>query len=277
VGIFSNNLTFCSAVACDYEDIPIDQLLALHSPLYLTNDSSPSSEIRDLASLDMKDERGREIRIYDSSGRRISRRKVVRRKTDDPCGVLVNLSTIERAFSEGGLPPYYNPQDMVVSRVVDKYPAGFIRDAGSIQTRQPMPSFTPIIAEINECIAGRRTHATNRVLNDDNELVPEDLGPQQAVFSVASQMYNRSLHYLAPRAGEYVVLHGEATSAAGAMFTSNSSNARASREALRRVEHTLPYERIEEKLGEPHLSKDLRVEQVLVVRSNRLKNTLNGT
>jgi hypothetical protein len=271
-----NVLMFCRAIACVYEDIPVEEMTAHHPSLFLTKDASPSTKVHDLALLDMKDHRGREIRVYDQSGRRVNRRKIVDRLNDNPCGVLLNLSTVERAFTEGGPPPYYSPLDMVVSKVVDKYPAAFIREAGSIQTRQPLPSFTPIIADINERLAARRTHAVNQVLNDDNELVPEDLGPQQAVFTTSTQIYNRSLHYLAPRASEHVALHGEATAAAGAMFVSNPSNKRASREALRRVEHTLPFERLEEKFDGPHLSKDLRVEQVHIIRSNRIKNGLDG-
>ena len=72
--------------------------MAEHSHIYDSSDPTTRRRIRDLPDLDLYDEHGHEIRIYQENGRKIARRGGAV-DGSNTCGLLVNLKTISSLFA----------------------------------------------------------------------------------------------------------------------------------------------------------------------------------
>lgn len=208
------------------------------------NKSTPVGDLRDLA---LHDRFGFERKIWDVNGNRIPRLEFREYTGTERAGILVDLSSIDQLFRSAAV--YSDGRDVKLADRVDKYPHAFIANSGSVQSRRPIPMFEPIINSINAEVAKDGLHA---------------------VYISSVQLYNRSIHFMFPRASEHPSPHGQVTARFLAPFARSRSEKTAAEKATRKLNDRLPYQNYNKKIRSPHVRPDLRIEQVFVIRANRM-------
>lgn len=218
-------------------------------PEGIFKDKNASTPVDDLDELDLYDDYGFEKKIWDVNGNRIRRINFHQYTGPKRAGILVNLSTIDELFRSG--PVYDDARDVKFTDVVFKYPHAFIQNSGSVQTRRPMPFCEPILEDINIRIA---------------------MEGLRAVYVSSVQLYSRSIHYIAPRANEHPSPHGQVTARYIAPFARTRPEKNAAAKAIHKLGNRLPYQNYNKKIRSEHVKPDLRIEQVFVIRANRMVN-----
>lgn len=232
-----------------YTPIPPDVILTQHPRGVFKKrprQGEPSVPINALEDLPLLDRYGFERRIWDHRGRRIHR-QVVEEENQRPSGILVDLEKIDDLFRSGDV--HQDSRDGRFLETVFKYPYAFIRNSGSVQARRPLPLFQPLLRSIN------------------TEIAKPD---QHAVYATDVQLYNRSLHFISPRANEHPALHGLTTARFLSAYARTNKDKKTGAKIETAMGNSLPYQRLEIKTTSPHVEPDLRIEQVLVIQANRL-------
>lgn len=258
----------------------MEEIRRQHQQIYRTREAREEDLITEPESEPMLDADGYEAKFWTATGERILRRKLTNEAFEsDPtnrCGILLNLETVERLFTQSPEEPYYNREVYLANEEVTKYPLAFLRNIGQLQARQPLPLLVPALREANDVVALRENanddndsedneEAEPGVLDDDGNVVPAQRPALPAVFGVGVQMYNRMLHYVAPRANEHEAICGHVTAAYGGHWASSPADKARAARAQQKVSRTLPHERLQAASYSGHASKDLRVEQVYVM------------
>jgi hypothetical protein len=240
----------------EWEPIPVEELREDHAVIYDHWDPDNRAEV-DLTEVPLVDDLGQEIRLYSAEGMKIARRDALLDEKEDPCGILINLATIETAYTVGSdnIELMYGPDDEDGDVRIDQsakievsvFPLVYLRTFGHIQTNGVLPAFNNIIKQINE------RFKTNPTADQD---------PRKVLTPVASQGYNELSHRAAPCAGAHETQQGWITAAlAGAYATT----ARAQREAKKKYDYceaALPFDRFIHKIDVPGCPRALRMEQV---------------
>jgi hypothetical protein len=243
------------------------------------------------------DDRGQEIPIYDSNGARIRRRDVGENEGVPPCGVLVNLATVQALFD-----PYtssnHDPEnsstvsselDDAYAPKVDVYPLGFLRTVGNLQANGIPPCFYPLVTEINQTVGKqRRQPESDRSWWDDEPtLLPEDPEDEEeeeeeeeadgsrrervrsptvrAVKPVSCQFYNYMMHRVATRAGQYDSQQGTVTAAVSGAFATTDRHRDVAFDKQTHCDRGLPSERFHSRFSLEDCPTSCRAEFVYSV------------
>jgi hypothetical protein len=206
-----------------------------------------------LDDLDLIDESGHEINIFDINGYRIPRRDPMHDEDQEPCGLLARLPAIRGLFrdiiddSDDDSSVIDLEQDDELLNV-NVYPQAFTRHFGHFQANKVPAPFRPILKELNATLAEENNNA------------------KPVVRGVACQGYNHIQHCLTERAGGLDVVHGEVTAGLAGVITTSLKATRAHRRIMENLRNGLPHARIARKLGRREvLSRAFRLEPVFVV------------
>jgi hypothetical protein len=267
-----------SAHQVAYEVFPAADIQRQHDRIYRTKDAREEDLIADPLTEPMTDPDGYEVKFWSSEGDRIPRRRQADENFESNpnkiCGILLNLDTVERLFTQSLEQPYFNREVYLSNDEVTKYPLAFLRNIGQLQARQPLPLLVPTLQEVNEVIALRENANDDdsdedeeepRVMDEEGNIIRAQRPALPAVFGVSVQMYNRMLHYVAPRANEHAAICGHVTAACGGHWASSPTDKARATKAQEKVSRTLPHQRLSAAALSGHASKDLRVEQVYVM------------
>jgi hypothetical protein len=161
-----------------FVDIPIPTIIQKNPHGIYDGEEYESRRPVILEEFPLLDRHGREISIYDHTGRRIPRRKAVGDERGRECGVLVDLNNIEALFDPYA--SYHKDYSAAMmddlpdaDRIhVDAYPLGFLRTAGNIQANGIPPCFQPLITSINKNV--RKRHHLNPTHSRDDMSVDSD-------------------------------------------------------------------------------------------------------
>jgi hypothetical protein len=229
------------------------------------------------------DDAGFEIPVYTATGDIVDRRRsnCDIDKDDDVCGILLNLERIDGLFDLAVDQPFVDSQIFKTNPSVAKYPQAFLHNIGQIQARRPLPLLTPSLYKINNVIATREEVAEEnpgRVLNDDLDLVAPPSPPHHALVATSVQVYNRLLHHIAPRANEHAATLGQVTAAMAGKSARSDADRRKAEQAASKIRTYLPHTLLRHTAESLHASKDLRIEQVYVLRMSMVEERhQNGT
>lgn len=253
------------------------QLRQQHSQIFRSRQKREEDLVTDLEREPLLDADGYEIPLWDHHGHRLQRRQ---RECDlddaeRHCGILLNLNTIDQMFNnvhEIIEPCYVNAEVYRSTDSVAKYPMAFLRSIGQIQARQPLPLLAQPLRTVNNTIARREEpsddehiQAAPHEFNENGDMIEPAHPPMHAVFGTSIQMYNRMLHFVAPRANEHEAVCGHLTAAKGGFFAQSSTDKERARRARNKIQFHLPHMRLQQAALSGHVSKDLRIEQVYVM------------
>ena len=88
-----------------WRDRPIQDLLEKYENIYTSSDVHTRELVRDLEALEMLDEEGAEIPIFDENGARIPRRLPHITRGAEPCGLQQDLRVTRDMFEGTGVTP----------------------------------------------------------------------------------------------------------------------------------------------------------------------------
>ena len=204
--------------------------------------------------LDLTDETGHEINIYDCDGYRIPRRYPLHDPDQEPCGLLADLSTI-RALFHRNIDDYEDDDDSVINfdeddepLLVNVYPQAFTRQLGHFQANNIPAAFHPLVKRLNQTLAADKEET------------------QTIIRGVACQGYNHVQHCLTERAGGLDVVHGQMTAALAGVIPTSPKARRAFEKVKESLRGGLPHAHLQRKLGRRDvLSRALRLEPVFVI------------
>jgi hypothetical protein len=217
------------------------------------------------------DENGQEVRIYDANGNRINRRLALIDLSAPPCGVLVNLKTIQALFKPSREPLQdearsVTSEDLAIAEEqdqhhihIDAYPLAFLGSFGNIQANGVPPCFYPKITEINQ--STRRNHppprrrraslSSEEEEEEEYEYEEEDRVPsrQAVVKPISCQFYNYVSHRMAVRAGQLDSQHGTVTAAISGAYAETEKNKRTATSKQQYCTLGLPSDRFHERMS----------------------------
>lgn len=219
------------------------------------------------------DEDGHIAPIWDQNGNAIptfQRRPI---PNAQPAATFVNHAGIKRLFQ----PQLADPNQIHLNKTVDTYTFGLLPGVGSIQTRQPCPSFVPVYKKINSKV-GRDVNDP-----DDSEDYSEDEEPsigdtgfrdtaappprhhRKPVVASDVQIYNNLSHSLSPRANQHAALLGQVSAAMSGFWARTPKDKSKAVVTENKIMHHLPYEMLETKINAGSVPTALRFEQVFTI------------
>ncbi len=238
----------------DWAYLDVSSITEEHDVIYDSWDESKRLPIDSLEELPYQDESGAEIRIFNSRGKKISRRNAVwdsiLAESNRRCGLLLNLMDIDNLYNNSP-----DHQDETTNQVsVRLFPQAFLRGYGHVQATGVLHSFGPAINDIN-------THILN-LQEEDTEFMDLD-ACDKPLCAVSSQAYNEMWHRVAARAGDHDCQKGLITGALAGSYAKTDRGKRKAKNLLKECDVNLPYNRFKEKILDPVICrKDLRMENV---------------
>lgn len=237
-------------------------ILAENPIIYNHWNPNSRDEVHNLQDLPMVDSTGKEQRIYDPEGVKISRRRV--KPTDAPrtfAGILMDIRGIDSLFQRGGVsdaPAEDDNEDDEDAAAVeddlspnppqlDVYPQAFTGKWGHFQANRLMYHFDEPLRKINQDI---------RESNSDRR------GNSILITPDSCQGYNELSHRTAPRAGGQDVQQGLITAAImrGAGLT--PSEKVKTQKWRDNCIGSLPHHRMLDKINHPECPRGYRMEHV---------------
>lgn len=236
-------------------------LVDLRQPLFDSPDAA-SRNVVDIYELELIDEDGREINVYDVDGYRVPRRIPLHQESDSPCGLLADLTRVRSLFEHSAQTQrdthlvdedFSDCEDEGL--VVNVYPQAFTRRYGYFQANAVPAGFLPLMKSMNR------------------EL-PENADEAYPVLrGVSCQGYNHVQHCLTEHAGGLEVVHGNITAVlAGSGRTSSVKGKRVQQKLLDKISLCRPHGRVEVKLTRNEaIERGFRVEPIWLVDLYQLK------
>jgi hypothetical protein len=235
----------------EWEPLPIEEVRGGHDVIYDSHILAERAPVQ-LEDLDLTDDDGHEINVYDDNGYRIARRAPLYDDEHDPCGLLADLCTIRGLFQKDD---EFDDDESVIDVDEDEealnvnvYPQALTQVYGHFQANRVPANFGSILKKLNETLRAEK----------------DDLRP--VIHGVACQGYNHIQNCLTERAGGLDVVHGQVTAALAGVVTASAKATRAHNKIMDAFRNGLPHARIARKLGRDGvLSRDFRIEPVFVV------------
>lgn len=218
--------------------------------IYDSKDPNNRRLVNNIGTHPLTDEKGVEIHIFNSNGKRIPRRRAL--VDPAPCGVLMNLENIHTLFHPDREYPLddddiYGADPLEQDTVkVDAYPLGFLRTSGNVQATGIPACFYKVLNEINRSVR----EDSNEPTSSDNGSIP-DAPPQRhipIVRPVSSQFYNYITHRVATRAGAHDAQQGTVTAALAGGFAQKDKDRDTASKKQRYCDIGLPSDRFRDKI-----------------------------
>lgn len=192
----------------------------------------------DLEDLELVDETGQEITVYDAAGHRIPRREALIEE-EVYTGMLFNLRTIHELFQRTELAE--EEADMEEDQPVTPhylYPMAGLKTIGHFQANGLMTPFLVKLRELN-------TELKARYREDDEEDIAADLltGYGPLVEGIASQGYNMLSHRVRTQGRYHDVQLGQITAAFCGTHATPGANLNKAERFFSECEDWLPFAR----------------------------------
>jgi hypothetical protein len=241
------------------DPIPVETLIENNGRLYDGKDRDTRRRLssQELHELSLVDEEGNEIPLYDSRGTQIPRRSVVQNVSKPPCGVLVNLKSIQGLFNpdnsaiilEDTVSASSEYEDLFVR--VEAYPLAFLKMAGNVKASGVPHCFYPLLTKINKSVrknheAGHPSSSNRQGGEDPGEVdleAPYLDSTYRAVKPVSSQFYNYMTHRVASRAGRHDAQQGSVTAAISGAYANDEKDEKVAKEKQKYCKNALPSDR----------------------------------
>jgi hypothetical protein len=243
-----------------WNPVPAETLEADGQDLYNSFDPNNRSVV-DLATLDLVDEDGNEINVYDEDGYRVPRRKPLHSRNTPSCGVLMDLTKVRHLFKTAPESFVRQDEETIDQDIPDKplkinvYPQAFTRQFGHFQSNSVPDGFHHLFNTIN------RTLAANA--NDD----------QPVIQPFGLQGYNHVQHNLTERSGRLEVVQGRITSTLSGTRSKTASASRTFNKQKASLMSHLPHEHVEQKLSKQEISRGFRLEIVVTIDVSALRRS----
>lgn len=214
----------------------------------------------DLEDLELLDEDGKEIDVYDEQGYRVPRRIPKHHRAAPSCGILADLTRIRSFFRH--TTNTLDDNDDAEEEILHKeeplklyvYPQALTRQYGYFQANSAPTDFKLVLKKINSELA-------------------ENADVLQPVLRIVScQGYNHIQHSLTHRSGGLELVHGNITSTLAGSYASHDTTKKKFQKLLQSTATHRPHERVEKKLQkEEPISRGFRVEPICIIDVMALK------
>lgn len=254
------------AQADRWQSIPIPDLNRRNAPMYDSWDTDHRAPVN-LTTLDLIDDDGNEIQVFDKEGMRVRRRSPIFDGPPEPCALLVNLNGIREFFEDPSNveydPDFEGRTPTPIS--VNAYRQSGFKAAGHIQVNAiPLP-MVDIISNINATVA-------STFGEDDGSADDEDRSPFQcAVRGVDCQFYNAVMHRVRGTADTHDAQRGDVTAALSGSYAQGISQRRTATRLLEACNVRLPHQHFNHLINHTDLDTRLRVETVIHVDIKKLR------
>lgn len=219
----------------------------------------------ELADMPIVDDNSNEIPIYCSDGFIIPRRVPYFSTRTPAHGMLMNLTNVKELFDtsqqdEGEFD--LDDDDEHIDAYV--YPQAGLKIAGHYQANGLIRPFKRFVTQVNESLQDQEG-------NEDEHQTAA--GRRKVVYGIGSQGYNGVMHSTRGHSAQHHDAQlGMITGAlAGSWAKGISANCVAT-EFQARCRHQLPHKAFEEKIKNPNIVRDLRLENVYYVDVKQMRN-----
>jgi hypothetical protein len=289
---FYTNLTlFAFSVRSTVGWIPvnIDEIIEDYGE-HIYDSSDPTDRIsltrQNLEDLPLQDTDRNPIPIFDKDGYHLQRRLALFKDGSHPYGVLMKSDKLQDLFR-----PLINTNDdnelpipgPTTPTPFTFYPQAGLRSVGHIQANGLITHCYPLIAQIDRALR-HRDHCQRSVTpfgdSDDSDGLPDNAYEGMTVISgISSQCYNAVVHNTRGRTAQHHDAQvGLVTSAlAGAWASPNTAASRTATKILENCTRKLPHDAFADKIKNPAIQRDLRLENVYCINLDALpKRDRNG-
>ncbi|KAF8422582.1 hypothetical protein L210DRAFT_931249 [Boletus edulis BED1] len=247
----------------DWRNRDVDQILRKHNRIYsqtLEDDLFDEREqVEDLHNLDLLDEDGYEINIYDDEGFRIPRRHPTQVTSH---GLWYDLHRAHELFTDDNV-EFDAPRRTPFSA----YPQAFLKKFGNLQSKSPPVVYNHMVTTLNAEIA----LPFQRPDDDDDDDDDVNIAHTLAIEPVAFQGYNEISHRFRDQARFHVTQIGLMTSAMAGSTCTRQSNIRKWKHRLHTCRDKLPHLRFQDKINEGSQPQALRNEVTFTLHLHRMK------
>lgn len=235
------------------------------------------------------DDAGKPIHLYCDKGYPIQRRMASFRPEDPSYGVLIKSENLQTLFThsindsdndDGEDGPHMTQVPFTF------YPQAGLRTVGHFQANGLIAPCYPILAKINKSISAA-SQPPPAPREDDVEMDDEDLGggerleaadadselvPQKTVVHpISSQGYNAVTHNTRGRTAQHhEVQTGRVTCALAGAWATGHANTNIAYDVSMGCDIKLPHDAFADKIKNPEISRDLRLENVYWIDMNAL-------
>jgi hypothetical protein len=224
----------------------------------------------DLDETPLQDDTGKEVKLYDASGRKVARRSADVDMSKPPCGVLLNLKTIEQFYAVGhnnDSDDDLDNDDYESSPRVSVYPQAFLRNVGHIQSDGISPAFSKILGNINTAITAEYNRDDEEDEDDEDDEADEALIDSgiAIVSGISSQVYNEMIHRVRATAAQHDVQQGIITAAVTGSYATTTKNIAIAHGKQTICDTARPHTKFAQKISLPDCPRSLRYENVYQV------------
>lgn len=224
---------------------------------------------------------GAEIPIYTEQGRRIPRRIPLFHPARKPAGILVALDRVHDFFfqhptgwdeydSDEGDDnhPRHHPDIFL-------YPQAFLKVHGHVQANCIPVPLQQVLREMNAKMAMPITTSRG---DDDSDADSDDVSDEPptpylrtALTGISTQMYGDIMHRTRPTARQHDAQLGTITQAFAGSHAVSAKNKRVATQKFEACKLQLPHARYQQRIDNPDIPTDLRLEYVCRVTIANLK------
>lgn len=216
-----------------------------------------------LQNMPMLDEDHSEIPVYCNQGFIIPRRVPCFSKNTPAQGMLLNLTNVKELFdpsqddSEGD---YWEDDNLTNTYV---YPQAGLKTAGHYQANSIMRSFKRFLAKVNVSLQNEDIGVHGNIEADRRAPI---------VSGVASQGYNAVMHSTRGHSAQHHDAQlGIITAALAGSWARTDTGKRVASKFQEKCARQLPHKAFEEKIKNPNIKRDLRLENVYYVDVKRMR------
>ncbi|KAI9456721.1 hypothetical protein HD554DRAFT_2177974 [Boletus coccyginus] len=248
----------------EWTERDVDEILESYPHVFTETIVPGSNDLRqpveDLHDLDLLDDDGREINIYDEEGYRIPRRFP---EDATPHGLWVDLNRAHELFDD-------DIDDLLAPRHTrfSVYPQAFLKRFGNLQSKCAPAVYQHLIMHLNQDLAMALQNPEDSDGNNDDQ---DRAHYTMAISVVGFQAYNELSHRFRDEPRFHVTQTGLITSAISCARHDPPGTVQ---KWMRRVDicrDKLPHLRFEDKISTPSQPQALRNEITLTVHIRRLK------
>jgi hypothetical protein len=217
----------------------------------------------DLEHHSLTTEDGHENPLYSKDGFQIQRR-IARFSTHTrPHGVLLHFPSLQSLFLNED-DELFDEDPAYTEYTV--YPQAGLKSVGHFQAKGLMSPCYKLLQHVNRRLTIGRDNDSDMSVDGWEDTI------RPAVCGIASQGYNAVMHHTRGRTAQHHdVQVGLITAAlAGGWATSDKAKQRATK-MIQKCQQSLPHEAFAEKIANPNISRDLRLENVYSIDINALR------
>lgn len=232
----------------------------------------------EVSHLPQVDDSGKPIHLYCEKGYPIQRRMAIFSPEARPYGVLIKSENLQTLFTHN-IDNYNVVEGVAQAATVlfTFYPQAGLRTVGHFQASGLIAACYPVLAQINRSISEASIPTPLSAASEDADFDMDDedtaggVGAGRApvsyktiVHPISSQGYNAVTHSTRGRTAQHhEVQTGRVTGAlAGAWAAGNHTNVNTAYELATGCELKMPHEAFADKIKNPEISRDLRLENV---------------